>query len=93
MEMNYSQIMTDFKSICEILREIHILNADESLWEEFCQFNDIGVPLAYLVAESLAIPTDAGIEMITGTWDLLMKGLETEDEGFKNLSELLAWIE
>jgi len=28
-----------------------------------------------------------------GTWDLLMKGLETEDDGFKNLNELLAWVE
>ena len=91
--MNYSQIMTDFKSICEILGEIHNANTDQGLWEEFCQFNDIGVPLAYLVAEGLATPTDAGLEMIMGTWDLLMKGLETEDEGFKNLSELLSWIE
>ena len=85
--------MTEFTSICEILKEIRNLNTDEGLWDEFCQFNDIGVPLAYLVAEDLAIPTDAGIEMIMATWDLLMKGLETEDEGFKNLSELLAWIE
>jgi hypothetical protein len=93
IEMNYSQIMTDFKSICGILSEIRNLNIDEGLWDEFCQFNDIGVPLAHLVAQDLATPTDAGIEMIMGTWDLLMKGLETEDDGFKNLNELLAWVE
>ena len=85
--------MSDFNTICKILAEIYTLNSDEGLYEEFCQFNDIGVPLAYFVNENLAIPSDDGKKMIIGSWDILLKTLEIDDEGFGSLDEVLAWAE
>ena len=58
--------------------------------EDFMEFNDIGLPLSYLVAEKLAVVTDEGARFINETFDLLLEALDIEDTGFEYLDEVLA---
>jgi hypothetical protein len=56
---------------------------------DFMEFNDIGLPLAYLVAEKLAESTDEGARFIEETFDLFLVALDIEDTGFEFLDEVL----
>jgi hypothetical protein len=81
---------TDFSKKCEILAEVHT----ESLWnkdlEDFKSYNDIGLPLAYLVHAELAKTTDKGTEYIEETWLELCASLEVDpNKEYKDSDELL----
>ena len=45
--------------------------------------------MAYAIGESMVEPTEAAEALINETWAMLLEGLEVEDEGFKNLENLL----
>lgn len=81
--------MTNFENVCKILHEMHVRYTEEGDHAEFVQFNDLGVPLAYLSHEGLATPTEAGKNTILETWGLLMKAAKKKDVGFTELDEVL----
>ena len=62
---------------------------DEEL-SDFIEFNDLGLPLAYLASEGLAQITDEGKKYILETWDLFLASLELEDTGFETLEEIFS---
>ena len=82
--------MTDFHSICKILGELYISYKEDEDFKDFIEFNDLGLPLAYFVGESLCEVSDDGARYITETWNLFLAGLNMSDEGFDNLEELFA---
>ena len=45
--------MTDFSNKCNILGELYINYKDNSKLKDFLEFNDLGLPLAYLSSENL----------------------------------------
>ncbi len=65
--------------------------ADEE-FTDFMEYNDIGLPLAYTIANNIVNTTELADTFITETFDLLLAGLEIEDseEGFEDLDELFA---
>lgn len=82
-------MQTDFQSKCIILADLWANYKDEKEMEDFMEFHDLGLPLAYMVAEGLAEPTEGGEGFILETFDNLMVAFDIEDKGFTNLSELL----
>jgi hypothetical protein len=80
---------TDFSKKIEILGEFYMQYRDEGDMSDFIEFNDIGLPLAYLAAEGLCEISDDGAKYIAETWDIFMSSLGVEDTGFDNLAELL----
>lgn len=81
--------MTDFSNVCDILGELYSQYGEEKEFKDFIEFNDLGLPLAYMVRERLATPSDDGIRYIMETWELFLHSLGAEDTGFANLDELL----
>lgn len=79
---------TDFSNKIEILGQLYIQYRDETDFTEFIEFNDIGLPLAYLAAEGLCQVSDDGAKYIAETWDLFLSTLGLEDTGFDNLGEM-----
>jgi hypothetical protein len=82
---------TNFLKKCSILAELYSLYGDDttSQFAPFVEFNDIGLPLAFFVEENLAAPTDDGMRYISQTFDLFLSGLDLDDVGFDNLTEIL----
>jgi hypothetical protein len=65
--------------------------ADEQ-FEDFAEYNDLGLPLAYAVANSIVPMTDKAKSFIEETFDLLLAGLEVgEDTGFETLDDILGY--
>ena len=81
---------TDFSNICLILGKLYYeYNQDASAFQDFIQYNDIGLPLAYLIAETLCEPTQDGEKYILETWELFIAALGISDTGFTSLDEML----
>jgi hypothetical protein len=85
--------MTDFSSICDILGDLHANFKEDKDFKDFIEFNDIGLPLAFLVKENLCEVSDDGARYIAETWELFLAGLKMKDEGFESLEELFAIAE
>jgi hypothetical protein len=80
--------MTDFVSKCEILGKFYSNYQDERDFQDFMEFNDIGLPLAYFVSENLCDVSDDGVRYINETYDLFLASLELNDTGFTNLEDV-----
>lgn len=85
--------MTDFSSICDILGDLYSNYKEDKNFRDFIEFNDLGLPLAYLTSENLCEPSDDGIRYVTETWELFLAGLKVKDEGFEDLDQLLGFAE
>jgi hypothetical protein len=66
---------------------------DAEDFEDFFEYNDLGLPLAYVLANDIAVPNSKSRSFIEETFDLLLEQLETEDSGFEELDELLNMAE
>lgn len=81
--------MTDFSKKCEILGMFYIRFRDTQDLSEFIEFNDIGLPLAYLASEGLCDISDDGKKYVAETWDLFLASLGVQDIGFDDLQQVL----
>ena len=81
--------MTDFSNICDILGELYSQYREDDEFKDFITFNDLGIPIAYMIRESLVTPSKDGSRYIMQTWDLFLKGLSLEDIGFTDLDSVL----
>ena len=85
--------MTDFSNICIILADLYSDYKEDPGFREFIEFNDLGLPLAYLEKENPCNVTGDGEKYIAETWQLFLASLNLEDEGFESLDEVLAAAE
>jgi len=81
--------MTSFENKTRILGQLWINFKTEDEWADFFEYNDMGLPLAFAFTEGIVNHTNTLEQYINETWSLLLEGLETEDTGFVDLSELL----
>jgi len=81
--------MTEFISVCDILGELFANYKEDDDFKDFIEFNDLGLPLAFLIREDLAMPTDTGEKYIMETWELFLVLLDLEDTGFTDLDGVL----
>lgn len=78
---------------CIILGDFYINYKNDSAIGDFIEFNDIGLPLAYLKSEGLCVLTDQSHMYIQETFDLLLATLGVDDIGYDSLEHLLSTAE
>jgi len=82
--------MTDFQTQCEILSDLWLNYKDNPELKDFIEYNDLGLPLAYLIHTDLAIVTDDGAPYVEETFNLLCASLDLDVEAeYVNLNEML----
>lgn len=81
-------MQTDFQDKASILAHVWVWYRTEQALETFVEFNDLGLPLAYMMTEKLATITEAGARFVEDTFDMLLQELNIEDTGFKTLDEV-----
>ena len=84
---------TDFSNKMQILGEFYFTYRDDKELKEFIQFNDLGLPLAYLASEDLCTVTEEGTQYINETWTLLLASLGIEDIGFEDINVMMEHVE
>lgn len=80
---------TTFENKASILAELWMEYRFDKEFKDFVSYNDIGLPLAFLVAEGLVDPGPLAKSMLDETFNLFLAALGIEDEGFENLEDLM----
>ena len=73
-----------------ILSELWMNFRDDSSFKDFIEYNDLGLPLAYIILNDLADMNDNTIMYIDETYDLFVAALDIEDKEWESLDEMLA---
>lgn len=80
---------TTFENKCNILSELWMDYRDEPDFKDFVSYNDLGLPLGFLISENVVTPNPRAKDMIEETFVLLLATLEVDDAGFTTLEELM----
>ena len=80
---------TTFSNQCEILSELWLDYRDDEEFQDFIEYNDLGLPLAYAFANGIVEQSPMGENFVTEAFNLLLAGLEIEDAGFETLQDVL----
>jgi hypothetical protein len=62
---------------------------DDQELEDFIEYNDLGLPLAYFLMNEIVLPTEQAEVYINETYDLLIASLTVEDKRWESLDEML----
>jgi hypothetical protein len=63
-------------------------------FKDFFEYNDLGLPLSYAIANNIVEKTATAETMINETFELLLSALEEPDDmGFDSLDDLLGFQE
>ena len=79
---------TTFQNKCDILSELWINYKTDQNFEDFISYNDLGLPLAYAIANGIVVATEASVRFIDETFNLLLSSLEVDDKGFDSLDDI-----
>lgn len=80
---------TDYKTRCEILTDLWIEYRTEETFEDFVEYNDIALPLAFCISNRIVTSTPKAEMFINESFELLLAAIGIEDEGFESLNDLL----
>lgn len=80
--------MTEFENICAILGDLWMNYRDTSSFDDFIQYNDLGLPLAYSISTNIVEPSIMAKAYIEETWLLFIEALGIEDTGFETLEQI-----
>ena len=83
---------TPFSNRVAILADLWMNHRDDEEFEDFVEYNDLGLPFAYGLANNLISKMSVtGEGLINETWDLFLGGLEIEDTGFDNIDQVFGF--
>ena len=80
---------TTFSNKVAILADLWITYSNDETFEDFFEYNDLGLPLAYALDNDIVVANEKTNAFIEETFALLLSGLEQEDTGFESLNALL----
>lgn len=80
---------TTFTNKASILSDLWLNYRDDSEFQDFVEYNDLGLPLAYAFDAGIVPETETLVAFVSETFDVLLAGLSLEDSGFEILDDLL----
>lgn len=81
---------TSYQSKQDILADLWMNYREDEEFKDFCEYNDLGLPLAYILSNNIVTSTPMAEAFINETFDLLIAGLDITDTGFESLDDLLS---
>ena len=84
---------TPIETQAEILAELWLDYRDEQYFADFVSYADLGLPLAYLLTNSIVSHNPEANKFISDTWEVFLGlcGID-EDTGFDTLDEMFVNI-
>ena len=80
---------TTYTDKCSILAELWLNYRNDEEFQDFIEYNDLGLPLAYAIDNNIVKSSEMAQKFVEETFDLFIASLETDDTGFETLDELL----
>lgn len=79
----------DNESKAEILVEFTQDNFDDEVYEEFFDYNDLGIPIAIALTQEMVVLTNKGEELIEETWKELCELFGADPNGhYQNIDDV-----
>jgi hypothetical protein len=86
--------VTKFETICSILSELWINYKEDKDFSEFIQYNDLGLPLAFMLDSEIVEPKDLAFQYVLETWQIFLSALNIDkDMGWNSLDDLFKYVE
>jgi len=82
---------TPFSKRAEILGDLWIGYKGDPEFEDFIQYNDLGLPLAYALATDIVGHTPKAEMFVNETFELLLASFSLTDDGYESLDDLLGF--
>ena len=83
---------TPFSNKVSILADLWMNYRDDPEFVDFYEYNDLGLPLAYMLDSNIVESTPMAEAFVNETFALLLAGLEVEDENYQSLDDLLSGL-
>lgn len=81
---------TSYEGKIAILAELWMDYRNDPDFEDFFEYNDLGLPLAYALHENIVLATEESTRFVTETFNLLIEALEViADIEYEDLEHLL----
>jgi hypothetical protein len=80
---------TPYSNRLNILSELWLSYRNEEEFKDFIEYNDLGLPLAYAIDNAIVESTEIAERFVNETFDILLAGLDVEDNGYDSLDDLL----
>ena len=84
-----NQKITSFENKCYILADLWLNYRDDPAFAEYIEYNDLGLPLAYLIDSNIVDNTEEAEKFINEAWAMLLSALEVEDLGYESFEEMV----
>jgi len=81
-------LATPFSIKCEILADLWMDYRDEEEFMDFIEYNDLGLPVAYAIANKIVDPLPMSEQFVNETFDLFLGALGVEDSGFETINDV-----
>lgn len=82
---------TSYETRVSILSELFMKDRKDETFKDLREYADLGLPLAYAIKTGVVTSTDKAKELVEDAFEGLLEILEiAQDEGFKDLDDLLA---
>jgi len=81
---------TTYENKLNILSELWMNYREEPEFTDFIEYTDLGLPMAYCLQVGIVKTTDMADKFINETFDLLLAGLDLEDQGYETLEDILS---
>ena len=84
----------DNESKAEILLEFTQDNFNDEVYEEFFDYNDLGIPIAIALTQEMVVLTNKGEELIEETWKELCELFGADPNGhYENIDDVTSFLD
>ncbi|MEY3378240.1 MAG: hypothetical protein RLZZ328_1400 [Bacteroidota bacterium] len=84
--------MTTFENKCRIMGQLWLDYRDKEDLSDFFEYNDIGLPLSYMLSEKIVDQNELSSKYVEETWNIFLGALEiSEDLGWSSLDDIFAY--
>jgi hypothetical protein len=80
---------TSYTDKCAILAELWLNYRSDEEFQDFLEYNDLGLPLAYAIDNDIVKSSEMAQKFVEETFDLFLTTLGLEDDGYESLVEVL----
>lgn len=80
---------TTIENKTKILAEVWLDYRDDERFDDFCEYNDVGLPLAYFISSGIVPITPKAEMYIDETFYILMAAFNIEDTGFETFTDVM----
>lgn len=92
--LNDRNELTNFETMCAILAELWSNYRQDKELKDFIEYNDLGLPLAFLIDSSLVDASPTAKEYVIETWQIFLAALGLEDDiEWKSLEQIFKYSE